>query len=172
MDKSIFPPAIITICLDLQSLSDTVRCSWDRVPADGLPLSLARRMSWTAEVAPDRSENQSATARPSERESRLDFSHLDVMDTRSSEDALELLRLLRFDLAILGEEQLGDAVPSVLREIRIVSPETRCIVVTAAMDERRERAIREAGVLAILDAPLPLARLCDVVGHVSAANNH
>jgi hypothetical protein len=169
MDKSPLPPAIIAICLDLQSLSDTVRYAWDRPAAESLPLSLSKRLTWTHWLSPDRSEFQSGTVRHTVRHGRFEPSPLDIMDVASARDALELLRLLRFDLAVLGEGQLGDAVPALLGEIKLVSPHTRCIVLTAAMDERRERAIREAGVLAILDAPLPFAQLCDVAGHVMAA---
>jgi DNA-binding NtrC family response regulator len=90
------------------------------------------------------------------------------MDAHSADDALELLHILRFDLVILGEDRLGDAVPALLKRIQIISSGTRCIVVSSRMDERRERAIRQAGAMAILDAPLPFARLRDVVGHVAA----
>jgi hypothetical protein len=160
MDNSLLPPAIITICLDSQSLSDMVRYAWDAPPADGLPLSLARRLAWTSDRP---------THVPPAREDQLDPPHADIMDAGSPEDAIELLRVLRFDLAVLGEERLGDAVPAVLKEIKLISPATRCIVVTSTVDAARERAIREAGVLAVLDAPLAFSQLRDVVGHVAAA---
>ena len=159
MDKSFLPPAILTICLDLQSLSDTVRYAWDVPPATGLPLSLAKRLTWTGDHR---------AHPPGIHEDRLALPHADIMDARSPEDAMELLRVLRFDLAVLGEERLGDAVPAILKEIKLISPDTRCIVVASSGDAARERAIREAGVLAVLDAPMAFSQLRDVVGHVAA----
>ena len=92
---------------------------------------------------------------------------MDIMEAHSAADALALLRILRFDLAAIGGDALGTAVPPLLKKIQEVSPGTRCIVVSSAMDERHERSVREAGVLAILDAPLPFAQLRDVVSHLA-----
>jgi len=149
-------------------LPDTPRYSWDEPPMDGLPISLAERLTWTSDVSPDRSQVRSGKTRPPQRQRRADDAGLDIMDAHSAADALELLHILRFDMVIVGEDRLGEAVPALLKRIQLVSPGTRCIVVSSRMDERRERAIRQAGAMAILEAPLPFARLRDVVGHVAA----
>lgn len=168
MDKSISSPAVLAICLDLQSSSYKERLPWQNHLPEGLPHSLADRLTWSADVIPeDRPSRPRAPMRASN--GRYANSNLDIMEAQSPEDALALLRILRFDLAAIGGDTLGAAVPSLLRQIQDVSPGTRCIVVSSTMDERRERSVREAGVLAILDAPLPFAQLRDVVSHLAAS---
>ncbi len=168
MDTSVLSPAILAICLDLRSLSYKADQSWAEDARDPLPRSLAERMTWNADVATGGSRSRSRSkSRPASAAGRFADAGLNIMQAESATDALALLRVLRFDLGLIGADTLGMSVPSLLRQIQIVSPGTRCIVVSSTMDQPSERSIREAGVLAILDAPLPVDQLRDVVSHLA-----
>jgi hypothetical protein len=164
--------AVLAICLDPRSLSYNAHLCWQNTAGEQLPQSLAERLTWRSDVSADparvRARDRSPMRKGNESR-RISEPSFDIMEAGSAADALSLLRLLRFDLSLIGADTLGATVPSLLRQIQVVSPGTRCVVVSSAMDERREQSIREAGVLAILDAPLPLNQLRDVVCQLVAS---
>jgi hypothetical protein len=168
MNGSVLSPAVLAICLDSRSLPHNARFPWQNHLPVSLPRSLADRLTWSADVSAGEPRSRSRSPMRSDNGARrFANSGVDIMEAHSSADALALLRILRFDLAVVGGDVLGTAVPALLKQIQIVSPGTRCIVVSSTMDERSERSVREAGVLAILDAPLPFDQLRDVVSHLA-----
>jgi hypothetical protein len=171
MDDLNSPVAVLAICLETQSLSYNARLSWQDTPGSELPGSLAERLTWRTDVSmnwPHFLFRSRAAKRVSNSRRPIAQPSFDIMEAGSATDALSLLRLLRFDLSLIGADALGAAVPSLLKQIQVVSPGTRCVVVSSPIDERQEQSIREAGVLAILDAPLPLNQLRDVVCQLAA----
>lgn len=161
-----FSPAVLAVCLDLQSLADKAQYPKRRFLRDGLPRS--ERLTWNANAVPPDSGDPSDSARSAGPVLFGDVG-LDIMEAHSPADALSLLRIMRFDLGLIGGDALGPVVPSLLRQIQVVAPGLKCIVLSSDMDDRRERSIREAGVLAIFDTPMAFAHLRDVANHVAAA---
>jgi len=169
MDNSKSSLAVLAICVDTRSLPYNAHLSWQDSPPTGLRRSLADRLRWRSDVSPGGFKFRPPSPfQPTETLREFADPRFDIMEANSAADALALLRILRFDLGLIGADTLGKSVPSLLRKIQVASPGTRCIVVSSAIDERREQSIREAGVLAILDAPLPYTQLCDVVTQLAA----
>jgi hypothetical protein len=172
MDELNSSVAVLAICLDTQSLSYNARFSLQDTPGRELPRSLVERLTWRSDrsTGPSHFQSRNRFAKGVGNRQRLIAQpSFDIMEAGSAADALSLLRLLRFDLGLIGADTLGAAVPSLLKQIQVVSPGTRCVVVSSEIDQRREQSIREAGVLAILDAPLPLNQLREVVCQLVAS---
>jgi hypothetical protein len=163
-----FSPAVLAVCLDLRSLADKAPYPKRRFLRNGFPRSLGERLTWNADAVPSDSGDASESARGAGPALFGDVG-LDIMEAHSPADALSLLRIMRFDLGLIGADALGPVVPSLLEQIRIVAPGLKCIVVSSDMDDRRERSIREAGVLAIFEAPMAFAHLREVANHLVAA---
>jgi DNA-binding NtrC family response regulator len=93
---------------------------------------------------------------------------LQITPVRSGREALDLLRVFKFELVLIGADALSEDVPRLVRRIGVVSPHVRSIVVSGRLSADAEAAIREAGVVAVLDSLLPLAQLYDLASRVAA----
>jgi CheY-like chemotaxis protein len=167
-DFGLLPPAVLTICLDLQSLPDSQHLSWRDQAVRDLPPTLARRLTWGIDFQNPRPRTRPRW-RPGAEDDRLDLGHsgLDITSVHRGADAIKLLRVLRFDLALIGADHIDGDMPPLLEQMRLAAPGIKCAVVSAVMSQSQEQSIREAGVVAVLDAPLSLARLHELASVVA-----
>jgi CheY-like chemotaxis protein len=168
-DFASLPPAVLTICLDLQSLPGNQHLFWRDQAVPDLPLSLAQRLTWGANFWNTRPRSRPRWRRGANGDPfRFADTGLDITAAHCAADAIELLRVLQFDLALIGADDVGMDVPPLLEQLRRAAPSLKCAVVSATLSEAQEQSVREAGVVAVLDAPLSLAQLHELASVVAA----
>jgi len=168
-DLELLPPAVLAICLDLQSLPDRQHLFWRDQAVHDMPPALAGRLAWGIDFqnTPPRSPSRWRHGTHDDLRN-LAQGGLDITSVRSGIDAIKMLRLLRFDLALIGADHVAMDVPTLLEQLRLAAPGLKCAVVSATMSQSQEQSIREAGVVAVLDAPLSLAELHALASAVAA----
>lgn len=95
-------------------------------------------------------------------ENTLDTPMGDFLHADSAHRALELLRLMRFELLLTGDRLADMPLETFIVRVKRTWPWQRWVLVTGSSDHRQELLARSLGVMAVIDAPLRLDELLEI----------
>jgi signal transduction histidine kinase len=95
--------------------------------------------------------------------------HYEVVGVRSGAEALQQIRIQKFDLVITDQRMSGMQGLELLEQIREHSPTTRLVLMTAYGTEEVQEAARRLQVTHFFNKPFRVQELIDVVQHALGA---
>ena len=96
---------------------------------------------------------------------------LDVQYAASGREAIELLRVLRFDLVLTGQALPDMSAAMLLARVRTAWPWQKSVLVCSELSESQERQARSLGVVSILDgwpSPVTVSSVVESLGRRTA----